>query len=202
MNCNVLQVGDRGLTETFRLRFLTQFISHHQGKKKIQQLYITEKMMHWTSVSTHNYLSVTAYIIHSWWKLQSFALTKLKTFTRLLTDACAKQFLSVVEAWGVQHKVTAVWTDIAPNKVDAVRKLPFEHMPCIAHMLQRTITVCRGHSGFGGALAKYCKIVGHFNSASTEELHQQQDLGRCKCYSRLSEAQVSHVDHILVGQTG
>ncbi|XP_071376199.1 E3 SUMO-protein ligase ZBED1-like [Centroberyx affinis] len=65
--------------------------------------------------------------------------------------------------------------------VAAVRKLPFDHMPCIAHMLQRTITVCLGDSGFGDALAKCRKIVGHFkhSPANTEELHQQQtELGQ------------------------
>lgn len=54
-------------------------------------------------------------------------------------------------------KVTTVGTDSDRNMVSAVRKLTCDHMPCIAHMLWRTITVF-----LGDALAKCRKIVGHF----------------------------------------
>ncbi|XP_035989999.1 uncharacterized protein LOC118561850 [Fundulus heteroclitus] len=37
-----------------------------------------------------------------------------------------------------------------------------EHMPCIAHMLQRSINVSLSDSGFTNVLAKCRKIVGHF----------------------------------------
>ena len=60
--------------------------------------------------------------------------------------------------------------------VAAVRKLPFECRPCIAHILQRTVTVCLDDSMLGDALAKCCKIAGHFkqNPANTEKVRQQQ----------------------------
>ncbi len=60
--------------------------------------------------------------------------------------------------------------------IAAARQLPFVHMPCVAHILQRTITVCLGDSGFNDTLAKCRKIVGHFkhSPANTEELHQEQ----------------------------
>ncbi|XP_041830824.1 E3 SUMO-protein ligase ZBED1-like isoform X2 [Melanotaenia boesemani] len=60
--------------------------------------------------------------------------------------------------------------------VAAARRMPYEHIPCAAHMLQRTITICLEDSSFDTALAKCRKIVGHFkhSPASTEELHQQQ----------------------------
>ncbi len=47
------------------------------------------------------------------WKLQSFALTMQKRATRHFADARAEKFLSVAEAWGVQHKVTTLRTDSA-----------------------------------------------------------------------------------------
>ncbi|XP_047234215.1 zinc finger BED domain-containing protein 4-like [Girardinichthys multiradiatus] len=58
----------------------------------------------------------------------------------------------------------------------AMRALPYEHIACNAHLLQRTITVCLHSSGFAGVLAKCRKIVGHFKQspASTTELNQQQ----------------------------
>ncbi|XP_053289765.1 E3 SUMO-protein ligase ZBED1-like [Pleuronectes platessa] len=60
--------------------------------------------------------------------------------------------------------------------VAAARSLPFEHMPCVAHIIQRTITVSLRDSGFDGALAKCRKIVGHFkhSPANTAELKVQQ----------------------------
>ncbi|KAL1262297.1 hypothetical protein QQF64_007562 [Cirrhinus molitorella] len=131
---------------------------------------------HWTSISNHNYLGVTVHIIDCDWKLKSSALTVLKSVTRHYSDACAEQFLTVADEWGIREKVTTVGTDSARNMVAAARKLPFHHMPCAAHVLQRTITVCLSDSGFADTLTKCRKIVGHFkhSPANTEELHQQQ----------------------------
>ena len=36
-----------------------------------------------------------------------------------------------------------------------------QHMPCIAYLIQRRITVCPAESGFCDTLAKCRKIVGH-----------------------------------------
>ncbi|KAG7497214.1 zinc finger BED domain-containing 1-like [Solea senegalensis] len=49
-------------------------------------------------------------------------------------------------------------------------------MPCIAHILQRSITVSLSDSGFVNALAKCRKIVGHFkhSPANAAELQAQQ----------------------------
>ncbi|XP_026048972.1 zinc finger BED domain-containing protein 1-like [Astatotilapia calliptera] len=60
--------------------------------------------------------------------------------------------------------------------VAAARLLPFEHMPCMAHILQRTVTVSLNDSTFERALAKCRKIVGHFkhSPANAQELKAQQ----------------------------
>ncbi|KAE8278058.1 hypothetical protein D5F01_LYC23873 [Larimichthys crocea] len=129
---------------------------------------------HWTSVSNHNYLGVTAHLIDSEWKLKSFALTVRKTVTRHYADACAEQFDAVTKEWQIEKKVTTIGTDSARNMVAAARQLPFEHVPCAAHILQRTITVSLEESSFDTALAKCRKIVFKHSPASTEELHQQQ----------------------------
>ncbi|XP_051807666.1 E3 SUMO-protein ligase ZBED1-like isoform X1 [Acanthochromis polyacanthus] len=160
--------------------------------KRIHQLYSDERTAkekllaeasyvaltgdHWTSISNHNYLGVTAHLIDRGWKLKSFALTVSKTVTRHYADACAEQFDAVTKEWEIENKVTTIGTDSARNMVAAARQLPFDHIPCAAHMLQRTITACLEDNSFGTALAKCRKIVGHFrhSPASTEELHQQQ----------------------------
>lgn len=55
-------------------------------------------------------------------------------------------------------------------------RLPFENMPCVAHIIQKEITVALHDSRFVGALAKCHKIVGHFkhSPANTIELKLQQ----------------------------
>ena len=60
--------------------------------------------------------------------------------------------------------------------VAAVRLLPFEHLPCTAHSLQRTVTVSLQDSGFESVLAKCCVIVGHFkhSPSNAQELNEQQ----------------------------
>lgn len=54
----------------------------------------------------------------------------------------------------------------------AARSLPFEHVPCVAHMIHRVITVALQDSGFDSILAKCRKIVRHFrhSPANTAEL--------------------------------
>ncbi|XP_035993655.1 zinc finger BED domain-containing protein 1-like [Fundulus heteroclitus] len=58
----------------------------------------------------------------------------------------------------------------------AAKLLPYDHMPCIAHMLQRSINVSLSDSGFTNVLAKCRKIVGHFrhSAANSMELKAQQ----------------------------
>ncbi|XP_073720988.1 E3 SUMO-protein ligase ZBED1-like [Misgurnus anguillicaudatus] len=160
--------------------------------KRVQQLYDTEKADkenllekaecvaltgdHWTSVSNSNYLGVTAHFIDVKWRLHSFALTIQKTTARHFAENVAEDFESVAEAWEITQKVTTIGTDSARTMMAAMRQLTFQHMPCVAHVLQRTITVCLADSGFTATLAKCHKIVGHFkhSPSNTEELHKEQ----------------------------
>lgn len=96
--------------------------------------------------------------------------------TNQFADKCAKQFLEVANDWGIENKISIIGTDSAAKMLAAMRALPYKHIICNAHILQRTITVCLDGSGFIGVLAKCCKIVGHFKQSpeSTTELNQQQ----------------------------
>ena len=131
---------------------------------------------HWTSVSNHNYLGVTAHLIDENWELHSFALGVLKTEQRHFANACADQFLQVANDWNIVDKVCTLGTDSAHNMVAAARILPYQHLPCVAHGIQRVITVAFREGGFEVPLAKCRKIVGHFkhSPANTEELRAQQ----------------------------
>lgn len=131
---------------------------------------------HWTSVNNNNYLRVTAHFIDKEWTLQSFALTVCETEERHYAEACADHFLEVANEWKIKEKLTTLGTDSARNMVAAARLLPFKHLPCAAHSLQRTVTVSLHDSGFECVLAKCCKIVGHFkhSPSNIQELKEQQ----------------------------
>ncbi|XDV44763.1 hypothetical protein PO909_013003 [Leuciscus waleckii] len=127
---------------------------------------------HWTSVSNDNYF---AHLIDEEWRLRSFALTVSQTTERHFAEACTEHFLEVAKEWKVEQKLT-LGTDSARNMTAAARLLPFEHLPCTAHSVQRTITVSLRDCGFDSLLAKCRKIVGHFNPlpSNAQELAEQQ----------------------------
>lgn len=131
---------------------------------------------HWTSVNNENYLGVTAHFVDKDWTLQSFALTVSKTEERHYAEACADHFLDIANKWEIKEKLTTLGTDSARNMVAAARLLPFEHLPCTAHCLQRTVTVSLKDSGFESVLAKCRKIVGHFkhSPSNAQELKERQ----------------------------
>ncbi|XP_062851037.1 E3 SUMO-protein ligase ZBED1-like [Trichomycterus rosablanca] len=134
---------------------------------------------HWTSVSNSNYLGVTAHtvcVVNKVWQLASFVLTVEKVNNRHYAVNCTDHFFSVAESWKIEQKVTTIGTDCARNMMAAARQLPFQHMPCVAHILQRSITVCLDSCGFNDVLAKCRKIVCHFrhSPANTMELYKEQ----------------------------
>ncbi|KAL3968626.1 lamin A/C [Sarotherodon galilaeus] len=145
-----------------RLHTLYEDQRAQQSSKLVQVRNVALTGDHWTSVNNDNYLGVTAHFIDNDWTVQSFALTVSKTEERHYAEACADHFLNVANEWKIKDKVTTLGTDSARNMVAAARLLPFEHMPCMAHILQRTVTVSLNDSAFERALAKCRKIVGHF----------------------------------------
>ncbi len=100
----------------------------------------------------------------------------MKTEERHFAEACAEQFRRVAREWAIEGKITSIGTDSACNMIAVARLLPNEHMPCIAHILQRSITVSLSDSGFANVLAKCRKIVVHFkhSPANASELQAQQ----------------------------
>lgn len=116
-------------------------------------------------MSNTNYPGVTAHRITKKWELVSFALTVMKTEERHFASACAEQFQTVARKWDIEGKITIIATDSARNMIAAARILPYDHMPCIAHI-----------SGFDTALAKCRKIVSHVkhSPANPAELNPVQ----------------------------
>ncbi|XP_038127686.1 E3 SUMO-protein ligase ZBED1-like [Cyprinodon tularosa] len=154
---------------------------HETEKAKLQQALEKTKVValtgdYWTSISNHNYLGFTAHYFDPQWKLQSHALTVVKTEERHFADAVAEHFMQVAREWDIEQKVVSLTTDSARNMIAAARQLPFEHMPCIAHSVHRAVTVSLTNSPFDSALAKCRKVVGYFkhSPANQAQLEQQQ----------------------------
>ncbi|XP_040208642.1 E3 SUMO-protein ligase ZBED1-like isoform X2 [Rana temporaria] len=188
-------VEDEGLADIIRIAsndWTYELPSRATITSNVQKLYETEKAKvqqaldntkavaltgdYWTSVSNHNYLGVTAHYFDPQWKLQSHALTVLKTEERHFADAVAEHFMQVAREWDIEQKVVSLTTDSARNMIAAARQLPFVHVPCIAHSVHRAVTVSLTNSPFDSALAKCRKVVGHFkhSPANQAELEQQQ----------------------------
>lgn len=131
---------------------------------------------YWTSLGNHNYLEVKVHYIDEKWVLHSHALSVMKTEERHYAEICTGHFTEVVQQWNLSDKVTTLSTDSARNMIAAARQLPFDHVPCFAHSLQRCITVSLHNSAFDNALAKCRKVVGHFkhSPANAAELEQKQ----------------------------
>uniref|UniRef100_A0A3Q3NKF3 Uncharacterized protein n=1 Tax=Labrus bergylta TaxID=56723 RepID=A0A3Q3NKF3_9LABR len=131
---------------------------------------------HWISLGNHNYLGVTVHFIDEQWELHSHALTVMKTEEGHFAETCAEHFMQVAQQWNVSNKVTTLSTDSARNMIAAARHLPFEHVPCFAHSLQRSVTVSLHNSAFDNVLAKCRKVVRHFkhSPANAAELEQKQ----------------------------
>jgi len=109
---------------------------------------------HWTSLSNHNYLGIIVPTWNQQWELHSHALTVMKTVERHYAEMCAEHFIQVAQQRNVSNEVTSLSTDSARNMTAAARHLPFEHVPCFAHSLQRSITVSLQNSTFDNVLAK------------------------------------------------
>lgn len=87
-----------------------------------------------------------AHLIDVVWTLQLFALTVTHSKERHYAETCAKRFLDVTIEWNIQEKVTIVSTDSACNVIAVASRLTFEHMTCISHSLQQSITVALSSS--------------------------------------------------------
>ncbi|KAG6934701.1 zinc finger BED-type containing 1 [Chelydra serpentina] len=195
MDCRPLNiVNDRGLRDVIQIASSNQRYTlpsqeavasrrldlYHEKTTKLEllknALAVALTGDHWTSLSNHSCLGVTAHLIDAVWTLQLFALMVTHTEERHYAETCAECFLDVAKEWNIQEKVTT--TKVTHNMIAAASHLPFEHMACIAHSLQRSVTVALDDGGFENLLAKGRKLAGHFkpkpNPANSAELGIQQ----------------------------
>ena len=92
----------------------------------------------WTSVTTENYLAVTAHYVDSKFEVGSCLLECIKFGERHTADNLANEILYVTREWKIQKK-TCVVTGNAANIVRAVKTAGFKHLPCFAHTLNLVV---------------------------------------------------------------
>lgn len=201
-------VEDEGLRDIIRIASKDpsyELPSRSTITNRIHELYETERAKlakdleltatialtgdYWTSLGNESYLGVTGHYIDEQWQLHSHALTVMKTEERHHAATCAEHFMDVAKQWNIERKVSTLSTDSARNMIAATRHLPFEHLPCIAHSIQRTVTVSLQNSAFDGALSKCRKVVGHFKHSppNTSDLEKQQAAHGLKTESLLQD---------------
>jgi hypothetical protein len=104
----------------------------------------------WTSVGSHQFLSLTCHYVDRGWRLKSIVLDCIP-FQQPHTGSEIKMAIArLLEEFGLVGKVSAITTDSASNMVAAMRDLSAEmraigqeviHVRCGAHMLHRIVTV-------------------------------------------------------------
>lgn len=202
-NCRPINtVTDEGLQDVIRIAAGNQSYTlpsrtvissrlddlYSNEKLKVQQLldkadHVALTADYWSSLANDSYLGVTGHFIDETWSYHTLALCVSNVEERHFTENCVEHFSFPAEAWNIYHKVSTFSTDNARNVTSAVAKLPFQHMPCIAHTLQLCVNSAIAACSVDTILSKCRKIVGHFKHSpanSTEmknhqlRLHQQE----------------------------
>ncbi|KII65107.1 Zinc finger BED domain-containing protein 1 [Thelohanellus kitauei] len=131
-----------------------------------------------TSKANESYLGVTGHLISLTWELCSVALGVRVIKERRYSSAYAEHFKSVADDWEIFDKISTFKTDNARNVICAFGSLPFQHMPCIAHILQLSVNKGIKESGLEAVLSKSLKLVENVqhSPANQTELKENQSL--------------------------
>jgi len=82
---------------------------------------------------------------------------------RHFADLIAQHFSGVIDEWQLSTKVTTIGTDNAFNMINAVKKMPYQSLPCVAHAFQ--LSVKKGMDEAGASRISYtgCSDTLEFN---------------------------------------
>lgn len=119
----------------------------------------------WTSRSLESYITITAHIIDTQWKLKTFTLTTHEFEERHTAGNIAEHLGNSFVYWGIENKINAVVTDNALNIVNAVSHLNVMEkcgLTCSAHTLQLAVNIALNSEDIKSITGKASKIVGHF----------------------------------------
>lgn len=134
---------------------------------------------YWTSVANESFLGVTAHFLDNKWDYHAVVIGVYAMEERHFAEAVSRHIRSVINDWMLTTKVTTIGTDNAFNMISAVKQMPFESLPCIAHALQLSVNKGLYEAGADVALAKCRKIVGHFKHSAANFAELKQELSNC-----------------------
>ncbi|XP_073670667.1 E3 SUMO-protein ligase ZBED1-like [Paramisgurnus dabryanus] len=142
--------------------------------KKAVAVSVTADM--WTSMNMDAYLAVTCHFINE--GTLNTVLLGVQEFPQAHTAAnLAAVKASIMEEWGITHKVTSLVTDAAANMLACARELNLKHSVCIAHVLNLMVKKALDQTpGLPDLRTKARKLVSLFRCSTTakERLVQMQ----------------------------
>lgn len=117
---------------------------YHQTYEKVQVLMrncfaVCLTTDGWTSVKNESYMGITAHFINEDALLQSICLG-CEVFDERHTILNLSTYLkNTIQEWNIEHKITAIVSDNAPNIVGAIKKCNYRHVPCFAHSINLVV---------------------------------------------------------------
>ena len=140
----------------------------------------------WTSqYQVKGYLTLTTHFMDSEWVLRSFVLATVEVPMEHTAENIKKVVTDILLEYGIEEKVIAATTDNGTNIVKAISELlEFFHMPCVRHTLNLAVKKCFELNQVARALARVCKLVGHFHRSSKamSKLCEKQQLLGVVCH--------------------
>ena len=118
----------------------------------------------WTSISTENYIAVTAHYVTTDFEMDSCLLEIVKYGERHTIENLSGELHRVVTSWDIADKVVAIVTDNAANITGAVKQAGFTHLPCFAHTLN--LVVQQGVRSIEPLKVKVKEIVEYFRRST------------------------------------
>jgi len=131
---------------------------------------------YWTSVANESYLGVTAHFLTEKWNYQATVIGVYVMEDRHFADLIAQHISGVIDEWQLSSKVTTIRTDNAFNMINAVKKMPYQSLPCVAHALQLSVKKGMGDAGVENVVAKCRKIVGLFKHSAANFTELKMEL--------------------------
>lgn len=92
-----------------------------------------------TSMKNESYMGITAHFINEDVLLQSICLGCEVFDDRHTILNLATYLKNTVQEWNIEHKITAIVSDNAPNIVGAIKKCNYRHVPCFAHSINLVV---------------------------------------------------------------
>ena len=136
--------------------------------QKVAAVSLTSDM--WTSINMDAYLAVTCHFVDDNTLLNSVLLGVLQFPQAHTAENIAAVKASLMEEWGISHKVTCLVTDGAANMLACGRELRLRHTVCVAHTLNLTVKKALDLTPALAEIRAKARKLGYFRSSTTAKV--------------------------------